>query len=1190
VVVVMSDHIGHGRPSEILHIADVHFSASALPYLEEPCAEIVRQAREIRPDAIVIAGDLTTHRGLIDNATAVAARTFVAKLAQIARVYILAGNHDLTFRQGEPNNLRAILSDDTDSVLPNVFVVDRPWVDRWRGINLAFVPYPSIATYHAATGSDDGDDLRLRLVDVVEGLKAQCAEEGGASLAVFHGTVEGGRFGDESSAAFKTRGHDPVLPVRSLAGFDGVACGHLHHPQTIDYPGGVAVYPGCVAPLTYGERDITPTFVVWRRDGDRLVPHSTELPVTYQRRQVEIGPDDWQDDRDAVSNGVMWLIGNGVMGEGTMAKLKITLPAPKLALFTADTVEAIRERCKLHELRIEKTEHDAGKLVLGEGVDRAARVDLYEALRTYGDTIDDPQYREHIDDILGVAGEIEHQIHDQDDDPRYELQPVELVCENYKQYEHLRVDFADLPSSVGVLGPTGTGKTNLMLAIAAALYGGNPKSETGKAKASLASIVRHGATGGKVQFTFRAAEGLFRVTRRYRVAGNGTVTSGLFFEQGIHLGHEEYEWHSIARGSSRETQREIERVVGPPELHWLTRHLRQHGTSHVKMTSSDLADAINATLQLDFEARARLAKDALRDAASQRDAAHTRAETLRGQVVPEDKIVQQERHARACKARAEEEGQQDNELLEKLQEKLDEEVHRKARIESDLDRVRDTKRERERLNGEWSDARAEIERLERRLADIGDVPDVEALEAAVAEAADRKTAAEAELARLKEQAHERDLEAAKTAGALEQSRQAAGHGRANAYRAHDAAKRELERMSWQAALLDEVPCRGETWVDPEQGEMEGGACRLLAEARESSGKLAEQVAKVERLSKKLAEADADYQAAHDAMESHKAAARQDREERDERVRVAADAAAKAASSHGEAERARGRAREKARAAHTCQQRLAPAIERERVLRDQLDRITVNDAWIKEAEAALRQSMERVQALSDEIAERRRRVRQHQDAIVRAERDLEQCDLERMQRHEMLKEIQECERSRDEHERRRVALDYYRRAVDRSGIPSLLLEQLAPQLQARVNDILAPVGRALRVETERQTTTGKTRTEVTLSFRSPSSGDAFVPIAELSGGEEDLANLAMSAGLARVASDMAGTRLSTVILDEPAAGVSESLQGETLEVLTKIVEHVDQAIVITHRRDLASAFDATIEVSQNGAGSVVEVVR
>ena len=214
----MSDHIGHGRPSEILHIADVHFSASALPYLEEPCAEIVRQAREIRPDAIVIAGDLTTHRGLIDNATAVAARTFVARLAQIARVYILAGNHDLTFKADEPNNLRAILSDDTDSVLPNVFVVDRPWVDRWRGINLAFVPYPSIATYHAATGSDDGDDLRLRLVDVVEGLKAQCFEEGGPSLAVFHGTVEGGRFGDESSAAHDAwLGATPGLVVPAAA-------------------------------------------------------------------------------------------------------------------------------------------------------------------------------------------------------------------------------------------------------------------------------------------------------------------------------------------------------------------------------------------------------------------------------------------------------------------------------------------------------------------------------------------------------------------------------------------------------------------------------------------------------------------------------------------------------------------------------------------------------------------------------------------------------------------------------------------------------------------------------------------------------------------------------------------------------------------------------------------------------------
>jgi DNA repair exonuclease SbcCD ATPase subunit len=123
-----------------------------------------------------------------------------------------------------------------------------------------------------------------------------------------------------------------------------------------------------------------------------------------------------------------------------------------------------------------------------------------------------------------------------------------------------------------------------------------------------------------------------------------------------------------------------------------------------------------------------------------------------------------------------------------------------------------------------------------------------------------------------------------------------------------------------------------------------------------------------------------------------------------------------------------------------------------------------------------------------------------------------------------------------------------------------------------------------------TTTGRTKTEVTLRLMSPTSGNEFVPIAEASGGEEDLLNMAMSAGLARVASDMSGAPLSFVALDEPAAGVSESLQAETLEVIGRVHEHVQRSLTITHRRDLAAAFDGVIEVQQNGAGSTVEVQR
>jgi exonuclease SbcC len=272
------------------------------------------------------------------------------------------------------------------------------------------------------------------------------------------------------------------------------------------------------------------------------------------------------------------------------------------------------------------------------------------------------------------------------------------------------------------------------------------------------------------------------------------------------------------------------------------------------------------------------------------------------------------------------------------------------------------------------------------------------------------------------------------------------------------------------------------------------------------------------------------------------------------------------------------------------QQLARIEQRLTVLREQADGLSVNRANLDEHRHAVHIQRGTVQRLQREAEKWRNEMMEARERIARLEADLEQLDLERMQRDRAVRDLDDAKRRRDEAERRRVALDYYRQAVDRGGIPSLLLEQLAPQLQARVNDILSPVGRQIRIDTERVTTTGRTKTEVTLRLMSPTSGNEFVPIAEASGGEEDLLNMAMSAGLARVASDMSGAPLSFVALDEPAAGVSESLQAETLEVIGRVHEHVQRSLTITHRRDLAAAFDGVIEVQQNGAGSTVEVQR
>jgi DNA repair exonuclease SbcCD ATPase subunit len=370
--------------------------------------------------------------------------------------------------------------------------------------------------------------------------------------------------------------------------------------------------------------------------------------------------------------------------------------------------------------------------------------------------------------------------------------------------------------------------------------------------------------------------------------------------------------------------------------------------------------------------------------------------------------------------------------------------------------------------------------------------------------------------------------------------------------------------------------------------MDGTACPLLVHAREAAESLPDAVAAADGAQEAYDGAEADLNVSRAHLDDFRLDVKRQAEGRLTAVRAAEQ---NAVAARGIAERA---------AAEVTRHRTNA--ERARDLRVKLDQLTARVADITARIAGLDQDAAeaiRLQGIAahlerelsagrTHLSSLRGQVQMAREQAVRAETELAHIAAKRVEREQTLRAIADLVAEEARQERRRLAASYYLKAVDRTGIPSLLLEQLAPQLEARINDMLSPVGRAVRIDTTRELTSGKVKTEVSLSFRSPVSGDEYVPIAELSGGEEDMANLAFAAGLARVASDMSGVPLGMIFLDEPLVGVSESLQTEALEVMGRIGTHADRLVVITHRRDLASACDAVIEVSQNGSGSCVEV--
>ena len=1171
---------------KILHIADVHFGKNSLDDLREPCDRILELADGV--DLVVIAGDLTVDRGVIDNASALACRTFVESLAELAHVLITPGNHDLSHHADQPNNVAAILSDRLGPTNENVQVIDTPRVVTHGEAALAVIPYPSAALFHANTGETSLESLNERLAQLSIGLAAEAVATGRVPLLVYHGTVEGGRHGDERSPAMLTRGTDVVLPTAALAGFQGVLAGHLHHPQTIQAPDGLVVYPGCVAPNTFGERGIEPTAVLWEVGAGGVSHERLLLPVTHQRIQVDVGADDWDASKDATLNLNSWIERAGDDIGAARVKVSVTASKQRLELLTNDAAEVARAKYNLKELRLERTTIPEHRGVLDESADRANRVNIPEALAIYAEQCEDPEFSRHLDEIQEVARDIEGLVEQQDSDPRYEFEPLQMRLENYKSIACAKVDFEKLPDRFGVFGPTGIGKSNLMLGLFWLLYGVNPKSEDGKAKTSLGEMVRRGEkkAGGFLRFRCRA--GVFEITRVItRSAKTGQGTGKLFLTRKV-------AWVPVPlnEGNARQTQQAILGLVGPPELTWLTRHLRQHGESAVKMGASRLADSINSTLQLDFEARAELAKGRRDRAAHASDIAGAQAEKLQEQLPSDASIREAEKQHGYDLTRAKAAYEHGVGEVEAMDAEHVAKVERLARIDARAERAerlalrrRDVAKEKASCQHSWDRVRQELELL-------GDVPDLTELVAARDESFEKLQYSRARLHDLREQHSMLQLGESEALGGLRQSETAALSARDAAASALVVARRRLSDAAASAALLGEVPCDGARWasIEPGLGITDMSGCQLLSAAIDASEKLPELDQAIIDGEERLGNADADYLVATELCTKFLASAIEAEEGRSGELatldasvvlNIAAHEAAVADLvdlSHAADKKAALRAERL-----ECEPRLALA----RRHLDEIDGELMGAEGLVEEAAQLRDVVARSNA---QRVESQLVLRGFAAQIATAEAGLEHVAGARKSRAQMLLQIEVLLNTQTAEDRQRMAASYYLQSVQRNGIPSLLLERLAPILELRVNEILIPCERQIRIETLRTTTTGVTRAEVNLLFQSPTSQGEWIPIAELSGGEEDIANAAWAVGLAQTAAEMSGTGLELIVLDEPFTGVSAEYAEAVRDVLGNIQRHVPRLCIITHKEDLKPMAGAVLQLSQNGDGVHMEVER
>ena len=218
----------------------------------------------------------------------------------------------------------------------------------------------------------------------------------------------------------------------------------------------------------------------------------------------------------------------------------------------------------------------------------------------------------------------------------------------------------------------------------------------------------------------------------------------------------------------------------------------------------------------------------------------------------------------------------------------------------------------------------------------------------------------------------------------------------------------------------------------------------------------------------------------------------------------------------------------------------------------------------------------------EVAERLSKAQGHLGALderlARAERD-------RQRRAEVRKELKAVLNDR-------ALYGHLRRAFGKNGIPSLIIEETLPEIEARANQLLDRLSKGrtrVTLETLKDKKTGG-GTKETLDIRITDEQGAARSYETFSGGEAFRVNFALRIALSQMLAERAGTQIRTLVIDEGfGTQDAEGLQA-LIGSIRAIQDDFETILVITHLDEIKDAFPIRIEVRKEPVtGSTFDVI-
>lgn len=270
----------------IIHCGDIHIRArmrfeeyaEQLNRFVEQCKEIASKynPEEVR---IVIAGDLLHQKNMLTPELIVFTSIFLRQLEQIARVIVIAGNHDLIVDNTDKK-------DALTSLFETAQFENTKFLDYMNGFqsgaviddNITWVVYSIYQNY---------------LVPDIHNVKQEHPDN--ICIGLFHGMINGVTLDNNTKAEIGLN-KDIFSDCRI------VMAGDIHKRQEIiNSQGTKIVYPGSLIQQDFGESISNHGFAVWDLENDTV--EYVDIPSEYQLVNMSIEKDsDISENKEVITN------------------------------------------------------------------------------------------------------------------------------------------------------------------------------------------------------------------------------------------------------------------------------------------------------------------------------------------------------------------------------------------------------------------------------------------------------------------------------------------------------------------------------------------------------------------------------------------------------------------------------------------------------------------------------------------------------------------------------------------------------------------------------------------------------------------------------------------------------------------------------------------------------------------------